>query len=166
MQTMRKPVLFPIALMISAWHPLSARQTTSSPAPAAKGLVYVNQQYGFRFTLPKSWKGYTAVASEWNGRMVDSHPEKSEKGPLISIRHPLWTKENPRQDIPIMVFTLAQWRFIEKEELAVSAAPIGPSELGQNAKYVLALPARYNFAFLPGWEEVDQILQHQAFRAF
>jgi hypothetical protein len=164
MQTMRKLILLPVVLMISALLPLSAPQTTSSSA--AQGFVYVNKRYGFRFFLPKSWKGCTVVAGEWNGRIIDSNPEKSEKGPLISIRHPRWTKENPRQDIPIMVFTLAQWQLIEKEALAVSAAPIGPSDLGQNAKYVFALPARYNFAFLPGWEEVNQILQHKALQAF
>jgi hypothetical protein len=71
-----------------------------------------------------------------------------------------------RQDIPIMAFTPAQWQLIEKEDMAVSAAPMGPSELGRNAKYVLALPARYNFACLPGWEEVDEILQHKALQAF
>ena len=65
-----------------------------------------------------------------------------------------------------MVFTLAQWRLIESEAMAVSAAPIGPTELGRNSKYVFALPARYNFAYLPGWEEVDEILQHDPLQAF
>jgi hypothetical protein len=41
----------------------------------------------------------------------------------------------------------------------VSAAPIPPSELGRNSSYVFALPARYNFAFLPGYEAVDKLLQ-------
>jgi hypothetical protein len=36
---------------------------------------------------------------------------------LLSIRHPLWTKQNPRQDIPIMVFALAQWQLIEADEI-------------------------------------------------
>jgi hypothetical protein len=165
MQTMNKLLLLPVVLMISVLQSFPACQTMGSPG-ASKGLVYINNEYGFRFSLPKSWKGYTLVASGWNGRVIDSNPEKSEKGPAISIRHPLWTKENPRQDIPIMVFTHAQWQLIEKEELSVSAAPIGPSELGRNAKYVFALSARYNFAYLPGWEEVDQILQHKPLQAF
>ena len=57
-----------------------------------------------------------------------------------------------------MVFTPEQWNLIQKEELAVSAAPIGPSELGQNAKYIFALPARYNYAFPVGFEEVQTII--------
>jgi hypothetical protein len=164
MQTMKKLLVLPVVVMIL--QPIVARQTTGSPPLATKGLVYINKQYGFRFFLPKSWKGYSIVVSDWNGRIIDSNLEQSEKGPAISIRHPLWTKENPRQDIPIMVFTLAQWQLVEKEKMAVGAAPIGPSELGRNTKYVFALPARYNFAYLPGWEEVDEILQHKPLRAF
>ena len=68
-------------------------------------------------------------------------------GLLLSIRHPLWTKENPRQDIPIMVFTVEQWNVLQKGDFSVSAAPIGPSKLGSNYAYVFALPARYNYAF-------------------
>jgi hypothetical protein len=49
--------------------------------------------------------------------------------------------------------------------MAVSAAPIGPSELGRNTNYVFALPARYNFAYLPGWEEVDETVQHKPLQA-
>ena len=84
----------------------------------------------------------------------------------ILVGHPKWTVEDPRQDIPIMIFTIAQWNKLEKEEFSVSAAPIGPMELGRNARYVFALPARYNFAFLPGWEEVDEIVQTNPLKAF
>ena len=35
---------------------------------------------------------------------------------------------------------------------------MGPKELGRNSKYVFALPARYNFAFPTGFEEVEDIL--------
>ena len=65
-----------------------------------------------------------------------------------------------------MIFTPAQWKLIEDEKLSVSAAPIGPSELGHNAKYVFALPARYNFAFPTGYEEVEQIIASHPLHAF
>ena len=86
------------------------------------------------------------------------------KGPLISIRHPLWTEADPRQDIPIMIFTKAQWRLIEEGKLIVSAAPIRPSEPGRNIKYVFALPPRFNYAFIAGWQEVDDIIQRHPLR--
>ena len=120
-------------------------------------IVYNNTQYGFRFTLPQSWNGYKIVKSEWDG--VDSQSGKTiDIGSIISIRHPLWTAQNPRQDIPIMIFTLAQWNALQQGKFHIGAAPIGPSELGRNSKYVFALPARYNYAFPTGYQEVENIL--------
>ena len=132
-----------------------ANSAATKSAPQTKGgLVYTNKTYGFRFALPDSWKGYSIVVKSWS------------QGPLILIRHPLWTEANPRQDIPIMVLTLAQWDLVQQGKLSVSAAPIGPDELAHNSKYVFALPPRYNFAFLPGYEEVGEILKHDPLQAF
>jgi hypothetical protein len=124
-------------------------------------INYQNPQYGFEFSLPESWKGYTLVAENWEGLAIDnSQGEKIiETGPTMLIRHPKWTAENPRQDIPIMIFTLAQWNSLQKEQFHIGSAPIGPSELGRNNEYVFALPARYNFAFPAGYEEVEEILK-------
>ena len=74
------------------------------------------------------------------------------------MRHPAWTADKPRQDVPIMIFTPSQWQLIEDQKMSLGAAPIGPSELGRNANYIFALPARYNYAFPEGWEEVQQII--------
>lgn len=128
-------------------------------------LEYVNDQYGFSITLPVSWKGYTTIAESWTGTNIDDPKVPSIQGPELLIRHPLWTVANPRQDIPVMIFTLAEWDLIKQEKLSLGAAPIGPSELGRNAKYVFALPARYNFAYLPGFEEVQQIIDNKSFKA-
>lgn len=124
-------------------------------------LLYINSQYGFTFKLPKSWDGYSIVTEEWTGYAIksDTPPELTDRGSKILIRHPKWTQEMPRQDIPIMVFTLDQWKRIQNEELSVGAAPIPPTELGRNSQYVFALPARYNFSFLEGFEEVEEILK-------
>ena len=65
-----------------------------------------------------------------------------------------------------MVFTLAQWGLVQAEKLSVGAAPIPPTELGRNSTYVFALPARYNYAFPTGYEEVEQILQGHPLQAF
>ncbi|WP_284646016.1 hypothetical protein [Paenibacillus silviterrae] len=125
-----------------------------------KSVQYVNTEYGFHFPLPDSWKGFAIVTDEWKGLVPGgSGGEKVvEKGPFISIRHPLWKKESPRQDIPIMIFTHAQWNSLQQGKFHIGAAPIGPSELGRNSQYVFALPARYNFAFPTGYEEVESIL--------
>jgi hypothetical protein len=133
----------------------------AQPSQPNPSVGYKNKQYDFCFSLPASWKGYSVVADQWEGFNQNGPQgyQVVEHGPLISIRHPLWTRENPRQDIPIMVFTRAQWTSLQKDDFHIGAAPIGPSQLGENDKYVFALPARYNFGDLTGAEEVQQILQ-------
>ena len=57
-----------------------------------------------------------------------------------------------------MVFTLAQWNSLQKNNYSVSSGGIY-TELGRNAQYVFALYSRYNFTVLPGMEEVKTILE-------
>lgn len=127
---------------------------------APQSVVYQDTQYGFAFSLPDSWKGYTIVTNTWKGQAIED-ARTIETGPMFLIRHPKWTRSNPRQDIPIMIFTVAQWNSLQQENFHIGAAPIEPSELGRNSKYVFALPARYNFAFPTGYEEVETILQNK-----
>lgn len=131
-------------------------------------IEYKNAQYGFSFTLPITWKGYSIITDKWEGG--DSNDPQGyqviAQGPTISIRHPLWTTINPRQDVPIMVFTTSQWDLMQQDKFHIGAAPFNPSELGRNAKYVFALPARYNYGSLAGYEEVDKILQGSSLHAF
>ena len=121
-------------------------------------VVYKNSQYGFDFSLPDSWQGYSIITDKWEG-YTPGGSVAVEAGPLISIRRPQWTAQNQLQDIPIMVFTHAQWDALQNGEFHIGAAPIGPSELARNSSYVFALPARYNYAFPAGYEEVENILK-------
>jgi hypothetical protein len=132
-------------------------------------LQYKNDVYGFSIFLPETWGGYTIIEDEWEGYGLEQDSTEgqiTETGPLISIRHPDWEYKSPRQDIPIMVFTIAQWKKISDEKLSVGAAPIGPGELGRNTKYVFATPARYYFAELTGFEEVIDFMAKKPFKAF
>ncbi len=128
--------------------------------------TYENKQYGFNFQLPGSWEGFTIINENWEGKYLDKtkNGKDLETGPQLIIRHPHWALDDKRQDIPIMVFTMEQWNSLQKEEFYIGAAPIGPRELGRNSKYVFALPARYNFAFLTGFEEVEAILEQDSFK--
>ncbi len=129
-------------------------------------LVYKNLEYGFSFSLPGSWQGYSIITDQWEGFASGSsqYSAAAETGPLISIRHPLWTAQNQRQDIPIMIFTLTQWELLQQEEFHIGAAPIGPRELGRNTEYIFALPPRYNYSFPTGYEEVERILENNPLR--
>jgi hypothetical protein len=133
----------------------------ATPLPTTqptKLIEYQNTEYGFSFSLPVSWKGYSIITDTWRGYSNGNSDITVEQGPIISIRNPFWTSENPYQDIPIMVFTITQWNSLQQGEYSVSAGGIY-TELGRNAKYVFALYSRYNFAVLPGMEDVKTILE-------
>lgn len=128
-------------------------------------ITYKNDEFGFNFELPESWKNYSIQEDIWKGMSL-TEENKEITGPIVYIRHPEWTKENPRQDIPIMIFTVEQWKELQNSEFSVGAAPIAPRLLGENSKYVFALPARYNYAFLTGFEEVEKILENNPLQAY
>lgn len=130
------------------------------PPSMSLGLEYKNSEYGFIINMPTKWKGFSTSTSKWIGNSLSGSIEKPfTSGSLISIHNPSWIGENSYQDIPIMIFTIKQWEMQMQGKFYIGAAPIGPSELGRNAKYVFALPARYNYAFPPGYEEVEKILE-------
>lgn len=151
-------------------------QTTSSvpsdtepkTSNTSDALSYCNFEFGFEFFLPDTWQNYTIVQDQWRGYALEGphSGEVTEQGPLLLIRHPLWSETKPYQDIPVMVFTLDQWDQIDQETLSVSAAPIPPQEFGRNDAYVFALPARYNFAYLEGTKEVEKILAEKPLQPF
>lgn len=143
-----------------------AQQDKQNPVAEAptEAIVYRNTKYGFAFSLPKGWKGYTIVADQWEAS--DAQKGAVERGPIVAIRPPDWTKENPRQDIPIMVFTLAQWESVEHGDFFVGGAPIGPGELGRNRKFAFAVSRRVEDSAVTGSKEVNEILQHQPLHPF
>lgn len=158
----KQPVTLTVKKINNRW---LIDEAATGPYAAPQGVIYTNTQYGFNFPLPDSWQGYTIVKDQWAGT-ASGDVRTVETGPLISIRHPQWTSQNPRQDIPIMVFTLSQWDSLQQDKFHIGAAPVNPSELGRNNKYVFALPARYNFAFPTGYEEVEEILKGKPLQPF
>jgi hypothetical protein len=152
-----------VAVGIAAW--IYVHTDIPAGDTEAQSVEYKNTEYGFSISLPQTWKGFQVVTETWEGSAPGS-AYISERGPRILIRNPKWTKDTPYQDIPIMVFTSAQWEALEKESFYIGAAPIDPKELGHNPRYVFALPARYNYAFPAGWEEVEQILAGDPLKAF
>lgn len=142
--------------------PASANaQSASAPIPTP--VVYHNTKYGFCFLLPADWKGYTIVTQNWSGTVLDT--QKKEIGPQLLIRNPKWTEADPWQDIPIMIFTPDQWKIVAAENMAVSAAPIGPSLLGQNKSYAFALPPRWiGFTDDKGQDELQPLMSQTPFQ--
>lgn len=121
--------------------------------------TYTNNKYGFKITLPDSWKGYSTEEQDWQGWVVDTGEQKYS-GVKIIIKNPQTTSQQLYQDIPIMVFTPDVWQLVEQEKVSVSAAPIPPEKIGENSKYVFATPPRwYGFTDAIGWEEAIQIVK-------
>lgn len=147
----------------------ASEQMTVQKAPVkpriVHHLIYTNNRYGFRFYLPMSWKGYSITQLEWDGSS-NSEANLEEHGRIIWIEHPLSTEQNPREGIPIMVFTHKQWREVDGGDISVSAAPFGPGEIERNTKYVFATPPRFFYDYLDGWEEVIKILHNKPLRTF
>jgi hypothetical protein len=160
---------------------LQTQQPQSRPAStrkrrSEKPIVYENDQYGFTFTLPASWRGYSVIEDSWSGSVYGpmageageqggTEPKSTIEGPELTIRHPLWTEAKERQDIPIMIVTFAQWRVVQTDEVVFGAAPVGPREIGRNTHYVFATPPRYNYALTTGYEEVEALIQSHSLLA-
>lgn len=127
---------------------------------------YRNPQYGFCIDLPGSWNGYSVITEQWKGFPVGEQSKRPAiTGPQFRLRNPAWTDAEHHEDLPIMVFTLAQWQLAAKNDYGFSAAPIGPSEIARNARYVFALPARYNYDLAVGWQELDDLIGSHAVNA-
>jgi hypothetical protein len=164
------------AAFCSCFSPFGARASQQDDSAAQtderakKTVVYKNKKYRFRFVLPESWKGFSILLSQWKGAAWDpdkpEKPVREETGPLITIRHPLWTESKPRQDIPIMILTYAQADLSKAGNLSTSAAPFGPQEIARNTKYVFALPPRYNYGSEAGIDEVAQLIRDHSLHPF
>ena len=75
---------------------------------------------------------------------------------------PKMDSRESREDMPIMIFTIAQ----RNASPIVSAAPFHPTELGHNRKYVFAVPPRWDYDFSEGYEEAEKILAPASLHTF
>src|ERR1700722_42036 len=73
-----------------------SNEEVANDSRPAKSITYKNKQYGFKFYLPKSWKGYSIIVGRWGGGVNSwdsSKPPKFEEGPMTPIRTPLGIKK-------------------------------------------------------------------------
>jgi hypothetical protein len=139
--------------------------TDNSTILPDSALTYKNIDYGFTFSLPDDWKGYSIVQNTWQGNPLTT-ATANETGPKLLIRNPKWTPAVHYEDIPIMIFSLAQWNSYTAGNFAVSAAPINASELARNNSYVFALPPRWDFDYSEGFAEAENILKSNPLKVF
>lgn len=132
--------------------------------PNDTSITYKNTEYGFNFSLPANWQGYSVVSGTWQGTPLTN--TLAQSGPKLLIRNPKWTQAAPYEDLPILVFTISQWDSYRAENFAVSAAPIPASELARNNKYVFALPPRWDFDYSLDVKEAQDIFAVKPIQAF
>lgn len=125
---------------------------TNEPVDSQGMIVYRNNTYGFYVSLPESWRGYT-VSEEAKGSYLE-----------IRLIHPQSNSQNPRMDVPVLVVPIASWNKwyppnAPEDGQHPFAAPVPATERARNTKYVFATAPRYNFSYLLGWEEVDEIVK-------
>lgn len=167
-------VVLAVAIYLSYFKSTPTPPITSSNASSTTQLIYKNTKYGFTFTLPLSWQGYSVITDMWKGNALvqttDSNStstlNESKGGPKLILRNPKWTASAPYEDLPILIFTTAQWNAYTAEQFSIGAAPIKATELARNTTYVFALPARWNFDYSLGYEEAQDIMNGSPLRAF
>lgn len=130
----------------------STTPVTNEPIDGQGIIVYRNNTYGFYVSLPESWRGYT-VSEQAKGSYLE-----------IRLTHPQSSAQSPRMDVPVLVVPVATWNkwYPSNDPQGGQhpfAAPVPATERARNAKYVFATAPRYNFSYLPGWEEVDEIVK-------
>ena len=136
---------------------LTAGCRTGAKAPVGLPVRYDNAQYGLRLYLPADWKGFSVLTNQWVGQPVD--PANSvAHGSVMVLRHPLWTTNSPREDIPIMVFTRKQWEEDHAEKFIIEAGGLD-EEVSHNGSYVFAIWSRFTFDELPGSEEAGKTVE-------
>ncbi|MEN9621905.1 MAG: hypothetical protein RLZZ67_339 [Candidatus Parcubacteria bacterium] len=127
-------------------------------------IIYNNNDYGFTFSLPADWQGYSIVKETWIGNSLKATVAQS--GSKLLIRNPKWTMSAPYEDLPILIFTSSQWNAYLAGDFSVSAAPITATELGRNNKYVFALPPRWDFDYSLDYKQAQDIIAGNPLRAF
>jgi len=134
------------------------------PDITVSSVVYKNTDYGFNFSLPDNWQGYSIIKNTWTGNILTNTAPQS--GQKIIIRNPKWTEASHYEDLPILIFTIAQWNSYLKEDFSVGAAPIQATEMARNNAYVFALPPRWDFDYGIDFKEAQDIMRGNPIQAF
>lgn len=147
-------VLLLLAAMAARCQPVEGLAS----GPASARVEYVSAKYGFQFDLPEDWKGFCVIQSHW-GLLSE------ENGPVLILRSPEYSADDPHEDIPIMVFTHKQWKRIVRGDLLVSTA-FPPKEIGRNRRYVFGIVWRDFNDNRTGYKEVFAILRGRPMHTF
>ena len=133
--------------------------------PDALPVRYHNAKYDLTFYLPTSWRGYSVSIQQVEDEKYSPAEDRLVTvgyTPMFTLRNPQWQKNAPYQDIPILMFTRAQWDALHRGKLWPSLFAGGTmDELWHNENYVFAMSSR-TFGFndeLKCWRETEEIVR-------
>src|SRR5262245_2701945 len=111
--------LIPLSVIVAL---LAAGCASTDIASQRSGLplCYHNTRYDLTFYLPATWRDYSvAIQQVEDERYSPADDKQIAVGytPMLTLRHPQWQASAPYQDIPILVFTRAQWDALHHGEL-------------------------------------------------
>jgi hypothetical protein len=114
--------------------------------------------------LPASWRGYSVSIQQLEDETYSPAEDKQiivGHTPMITLRHPRWQASAPYQDIPILVFTRAQWDALHHGKLWPSLFAGGTTdELWHSQEYVFGMSSRYAFDdSVKEWKETADIVE-------
>lgn len=132
--------------------------------------TYTNTEYGFEISFPDSWIGYSVTESLWSGFSSDGTIDCANycKGAMFIFKNNKLYNEKKFKGIPIMVMSSDIWNLMEQEKILYGAGPVNPGKIGQNGKFVFAMPPRwYGFSDILDSKEIEEILKiTKTFKAF
>jgi hypothetical protein len=130
------------------------------PEPA---ITFRGAKFDLTVSLPEDWRGYSVLAERWESSKYDPKSDRdmvTARGPILVLRDPRWKSSTPRQDIPILVFTRAQWQAGDDEGIYAGGVIY---EIAHNARYVFARYSRFSADdSVPGAGEAERILDENA----
>jgi hypothetical protein len=123
------------------------------------GVLYHNSEYGLDFSLPESWRGYSVLVQRWESSAhkpaLDQDVTVGHR-PVIVLRNPAWRADDPRQDIPILVFTREQWAADMQDGIYAGGVTY---EISHNGRFVFGIHSRFNWdESVKGTEEAGEIV--------
>ena len=125
-------------------------------------LRYHDTKTGFTFYLPDSWRGYSVLHKQWQGKTYLAANDTTvtvTHGPVIVLRHPQWTASEPHQDITFLIYTRSQWDEEHQGKFSCTYYAGGTMvEIWHNRKYVFTMSTHDSKAELIGWREVSEIV--------
>jgi hypothetical protein len=127
-------------------------------------VFYRDGRYGLTFFLPASWRGYSVSIQQIEDTTYSTAQDEQitvGQTAMITLRHPQWQARAPHQDIPILIFTRAQWDALHHGELWPSIFAGGTmDELWHSPRFVFAMSSRYNSTDeVSGRKEVAEIVK-------